>query len=225
MKKIIVLLTILVLFSGCEVREITKDSINEMVDEVVTHKKMGANNSFEGYKYYIPRGFQLKNRKSNNHILKSKEEYYYLYVDVVSYFHDKKIETTFYNDLYFSKKISYNDNEGYIKISEPNNNVYYIEVVYNYSKIEAYVKEENLEYAVKNSLIILSSITYNRTILNNTIGEKTTEYQEEVYDFFESKKEDGNFLDYIKEYDVYDKEEKIKDEDSLDEDIIDSLDE
>ena len=32
---------------------------------------------------------------------------------------------------------------------------------------------------------------------------------------FESKREDGNFLDYIEEYDMDEKEEVIKDEDIL----------
>ena len=52
------------------------------------------------------------------------------------------------------------------------------------------------------------------------IGEKLLSYEEEVYNFFESKREEGNFLDYIEEYDDYNKEEVIKDED-----ILDSLDE
>ena len=182
MKKVIILFTLLILFSGCEIKETTIESIDKAIEETLSYKSKGANNYFEGYKYYIPRGFQLKDRKGNNHKLQSNNEYYYLYVDIVSYFHKKEIKTTYDdNKLYFYKKISYNDNEGYIKISLPSNDVYYIEVVYNYSKIEAYVKEENLEYAIKNSLIILSSIDYNEIILDTIIGEKTLDYQEEIY--------------------------------------------
>ena len=227
MKKVIILLTLLILFSGCEVEKTTTESIEKVVEETLNYKVKGANNYFEGYKYYIPRGFQLRERKGNNHKLQSNNEFYYLYVDIVSYFHKKEIKTTNddNNKLYFSKKISYNDNEGYIKVSLPSNDIYYIEVVYNYSKIEAYVKEENIEYAIKNSLMILSSIKYNEVILDTIIGEKTLDYQEEIYNFFDTKKEDSNFLDYIKEYDVYDKEDKIVDEDIIDEDIIESFDE
>lgn len=220
MKKIIVLFTLLILFTGCEIKDINEEDINKIIDETLSYKVQGANNYFNGYKYYIPRGFNLEDKKGNNHVLTSNNDNYYLYVDVVSYYHKKEIETTFDKELYFSKKISYNGIDGYIKIDKSNNDIYYIEVVFNYSKIEAYVKEENLEYAVENSIRILSSIKYNDVILDTLVGEKTLDYQEEVYDFFESKREDGNFLDYIEEYDVYDKEDEIKDED-----VLDSMDE
>ena len=216
MKKLIVLLTLLILFTGCEVKNVTSESINEVINETLKLKVQGSNHYFKGYKYYIPRGFVLESTKDNNHTLFSNGDYYYLYIDIVSYFHKKEITTTFDNELYFSEKISYNGNEGYIKVNKQENDIYYIEIVYNYSKIEAFVKVENLEYAIENSIRILASIRYNDIILDTIIGEKTLDYQEEVYNFFESKREDGNFLDYIEEYDVYEKDDKIKDEDVLD---------
>ena len=216
MKKIIILFTLLILFTGCDIKNITEDDINTIIDKTLSNKTQGANNYFKGYKYYIPRGFVISNKKDENHILLSNGEYYYLYIDIVSYYHKEEIETTFDNELYFSKKISYNDNEGYIKIDKKSEEYYYIEIVYNYSKIEAQVKEENLEHAITNSIIILSSIKYNDTILDTIIGEKTLDYKEESYNLFESKREDGTFLDYIEEYDVYKNDDKPKDEDVLD---------
>ena len=216
MKKLVLILTLVILFTGCDVKKITDKDINDVIDSTLSAKVQGSNNNFKGYKYYIPRGFTLENKKGNNYVLLSDGEYYYLYVDIVSYFHKKEIDTTFDDDLYFSKKISYNDVNGYVKIGKPKNDIYFIEVVYNYSKIEAYVKSENLEDALKNSIRVLASIQYNDIILDTMIGEKTLSYEEEEYNFFESKREDGNFLDYIEEYDAYDKEDKIKDEDFLD---------
>ena len=220
MKKFILVLALIILFTGCDVKNITDKDIENVIDETLKLGDLGTNNNFKGYKYYIPRGVSLQNKKGNNYVLLSDGDYYYLYVDIVSYFHKKEIETTFDENLYFSKKISYNDVNGYIKISEPNNNVYFVEIVYNYSKIETYVKEQNLEAAIRNSIKLLSSIEYNDVVLDTMIGEKVLSYEEEVYNFFESKREDGNFLDYIEEYDAYEKEEVIKDED-----ILDSLDE
>ena len=215
MKKLVLILTLVILFTGCDVKKITDKDINDVIDKTLSEKVQGSNNNFKGYKYYIPRGFTLENKKGNNYVLLSDGEHYYLYVDIVSYFHKKEIDTTFDNNLYFSKEINYNDIKGYVKISEPKNDIYFIEVVYNYSKIEAYVKSENLEDALKNSIKVLASIQYNDIILDTMIGEKTLSYEEEEYNFFESKREDGNFLDYIEEYDVYDKEDKVKDEDFL----------
>ena len=92
-----------------------------------------------------------------------------------------------------------------------------MEIFYNYAKIESYVNEDNLNEALYNSIKILASIEYNDKVLSTTIGENVLDYQEEVYDFFDSKREEGNFLDYIEEYDVYDdSEDKVKDEDVLD---------
>ncbi len=218
MKKVILLFAFLILFSGCSIKELNTEDIDKIIDETLSYKIQEANNYFKGYKYYIPRGFVLSNKKDDNHILLSNGDYYYLYIDVVSYFHKEKIDTTFDNELYFSKKISYNDNEGYIKVDKDNNDFYHLEIVYNYSKIEALVKERNLEYAVTNSIRILSSIEYNDVILDTLIGEKTLDYKEEAYNFFESKREDGTFLDYIEEYDIYEKDKKVKDDDVLDSD-------
>ena len=220
MKKIILVLALIILFTGCDVKNITDKDIENVIDETLKLDVQGTNNNFKGYKYYIPRGVSLQNKKGNNYVLLSDGDYYYLYVDIVSYFHKKEIETSFDENLYFSKKISYNGVNGYIKINVPKNDVYFIEIVYNYSKIETYVKEQNLESAIRNSIKLLSSIEYNDVVLDTMIGEKVLSYEEEVYNFFESKREDGNFLDYIEEYDAYEKEEVIKDED-----ILDSLDE
>lgn len=216
MKKMILVLALVILFTGCDVKNVTDKDIENIINETLELKIQGSNNNFKGYKYYIPRGFTLQNKKGNNYMLLSNGDYYYLYVDIVSYFHKKNVETTFEDDLYFSKEISYNDIKGYVKVSKQKDNLYFIEMVYNYSKIEAYVKNENLESALKNSLRILASVKYNDIILDTMIGEKTLSYEEEVYNFFESKREEGNFLDYIEEYDTYDdKDEVIKDEDIL----------
>lgn len=216
MKKLFVLLALLILFTGCEIKDITNDDIDQIIEDTISLDAQRANKSFEGYKYYIPRGFSLKDKKGNNHILLSNGDTYYLYIDIVSYFHKIPMEITKDNELYFFRKISYNNIDGYIKVGTPEDDTYYIEVCFNYSKIEAYVKKENLERGIRDSLRILSSVTYNDIILDTLIGDKTIDYQEEVYDTYKSKRENGNFLDYIEEYDEYEKEEKPKDEDIID---------
>ncbi len=221
MKKLIVLLALLIVFTGCEVKEITNSDIDRVIEETTSLKSQKANKYFEGYKYYLPQGFSIVNRKGNNHVLLSNDDYFYLYVDIVSYFNKVQKNATNDNELYFFKKISYNNIDGYIKIGNPENDIYYIELSYNYSKIEAYVKKENLESAIKNSIRILASIQYNDVILETLIGDKTLDNKEEVYSEFESKREDGTFLDYIEEYYEYDdEEENNKDEDILDADGV-----
>ena len=214
MKKFILIVALLILFTGCDIKKASETDINNLIDETLNTRVQGANKYFEGYKYYVPRGFDLVNKKGNNHVLTSNGDKYYLYVDIVSYYHKKEITTTFDNELYFSKKILYNDSEGYIKINKTDEDTYFVEMVYNYSKIEVYTTEENLEHVIRNSIKILASIKYNDIILETLIGENALDYKEEAYNFFESKREEGNFMDYIDEYDVYD-DSKIKDEDVL----------
>ena len=221
MKKFILVLTLVILFTGCDIKNVTDKDIENVINETLELGVKGTNNNFKGYKFYIPRGVSLQNKKGNNYVLLSDGDYYYLYVDIVSYFHKKEIETSFDEVLYFSKKISYNGINGYIKISEPKDDMYYLVIVYNYSKIESYVKKQNIESAIKNSIRLLASIKYNDIVLDTMIGEKVLSYEEEVYNFFESKREEGNFLDYVEEYDSYDKKEEV----IKDEDILDSLDE
>ncbi len=215
MKKIILMLALVILFTGCEIKDITTADIDILIDNAISQRVSNANEYFNGYKYYLPRGFGIVNKKDNNHILVSNGDYYYLYVDTISYYYKKKNETTFDNELYFSKKINYNDKEGYIKISQPKNDIYFVEISFHYSKIEVYTKKENLEYAIKNSIKILISVKYNDIILETLIGKNYLNYNEEVYNIFESKREDGNFMDYIDEYSDYKEIDKIKDEDIL----------
>lgn len=216
MKKILFLFTLLVFFTGCSIKDINSYDINDVIDDALSTKDNITNVISNGYKYYLPRGIQLVDKNDYNSKLMSNDIYYYLYADVISYYHQTPLEYVVNNDLYFSKEISYYGKEGYVEISKDEDK-YFLKIFYNYAKIESYVSEDNLNEAIYNSIKILASIEYNDKVLNTTIGENVLDYQEEVYDFFDSKREDGNFLDYIEEYDVYDdSDEEVKDEDILD---------
>lgn len=215
MKKIMFLFTLLVFFTGCSIKNINDYDINAVIDDALSNTDFTANVIFEGYKYYLPRGIKLVDKNDFNSKLLSNGNYYYLYVDVVSYYHNADILYTPLDNLYFSKEISYRGKKGYVEISEVNG-MYYLKVVYNYAKVETCVKEDSLNGALYDSIKVLSSIEYNDTILSTTIGENVLDYQEEEFDLFDSKRENGNFLDYIEEYDVYkDDSDDVKDEDLL----------
>lgn len=216
MKKIIFLFTLLVFLSGCSIKNIDDYDINTVIDDALTNTEFTANVIFEGYKYYLPRGIKLIDKNGYNSKLLSNGNYYYLYVDVVSYYHKTNIEYSERNDLFYSKKISYDGKNGYIEIFE-DNDIYFLRIFYNYARIEAYVSLENLNESIYDSIKILSSLTYNDTILSTIVGENILDYKEEEFSLFESQREEGNFLDYIEEYGVYKEEnEDIKDEDFFD---------
>ena len=81
-------------------------------------------------------------------------------------------------------------------------------MMFNYAKIESYVKKENLKDALNNMAFILSSIKYNDDIVKSMLGnEKYNLSESETYNIFKTKKtSNDNFLKYADQYDNYDGE-------------------
>ena len=80
-------------------------------------------------------------------------------------------------------------------------------MVYNYAKIEAYVDKDNLKKSVEDMSYILSSVKFNDTLLKKMHEQGTFGSKEEAYKLFDNKEKEGNFLEYVKEYDKYDGDE------------------
>ena len=172
---------------------------------------------FEGYSYYVPRGIRFVDKKEYNAIL--KDEYnnnYYLYVDVISYYHKVKEKYKVNKKAYYSKEVKTKNKFGYVEIKEDKTG-YLVEAMYNYAKIEAYVEKDSLNDAMTNISMILSSMKYNDKVLSSTVGENILSYKEESYNIFKTKEKTSDFLDYVKEYDNYDQEKKDEDNLKIDE--------
>ena len=212
-KKMFLLLTLLVLLTGCEVNNIEEKNINEVIDKALKSNN-STNEIFNGYKYYLPNGMKLVDKNDYNAKLLYKGDYYYLFVDIVSYYHKAELVYEENESYYVSKKIDYNNKKGYIEVQQKDDKTYYIKIEYNYSKIEGTVSKSNLNQGIYNSIKILGSVTYNDQIINSMVGENALTYEEEEFNLFESKREEGSYLDYIEEYDVP-KDDKIKDDDFL----------
>lgn len=215
MKKLFVILIVFTLsLTGCSVVNLNQKDIDEVIDLVLMKKSSLKNSSFDGYSYYIPRGLYFINKNDYNAVLKDfHNNYYYLYVDVISYHHKIKKAYKIDNDVYFSRKLKNKNKFGYFEINQDENG-YFIEAMYNYVKIESYVNEKDLNDAVTNISIVLSSIQYNDKVLDTLVGENKLSYKEEIYNIFDTKKNTSDFLDYIKEY------EDAKTDDRPDEDNI-----
>lgn len=213
MKKIIILLLVLFLVTGCV--NINNSSIDTIIDDSLKTKITMHNVTSSGYKYYLPKGISIIKEKSNNYVLMDEDNNkYYLYVDIVSKYH--KIESNYEEtkEVYFSKSLNRDDYYGYLEINELDNK-YFIEMMYNYSKIETYIEKDSLNKVIANISTILNSVSYNNEVLNTLIGENVLKYNEETYDIFKTKRQTGDFLDYIELYDTY-YEKDIKEEDVID---------
>ena len=92
--------------------------------------------------------------------------------------------------------------------------MYFIQFVYNYVKIEAYVPEKDLVSVIDNMCYILRSVTYNNSVLESLIGENILNYQEEDYSLFKADSSKESYMDVAKrneneEYSKYLEDEKI----------------
>jgi len=206
-------LSIILLLSGCSVVYINKQSIDEIIDTILSEDTNLKTVSLEGYSYYLPQGVNLKSSRNSNSILYYNHNKMYLYVDLISYYH--QIQDTYEeNDAYYSRKIELNGKYGYLEITQLENQ-YFIEFMYNYSKIEAYVSKNDINKTVTVMAYILNSIKFNDSILESLIGEGTLNYNEETFNIFKSNGNDtSDFLDIIEQYD--DGRMNSKDEDTLD---------
>lgn len=189
---LIVLLTITL--TGCTAVRIDTESIDNIISNVLLKEKDLYNRVGKGYKYYIPRGVTYIDTNDLNEKLYSNGIYYYLYIDVVSYFYDIDIEYEEDSDLYYSKKID-GDMNGYLEIKEEDN-LYHIIFYYNYSKIEAVVEEDSINEVVLNASYILSTVQFNDNIIELSLNESYFTNQEEQYTKFKKKGTDQYFLEY-----------------------------
>lgn len=215
MKKLGILLGILLFVSGCSVISIDDNSIDGIVSSVLSYESDLANQSLQGYKYYLPKGVRQITQTSTNTVLLDQKNYYYLYVDTVAYYHHTEEEYQERDDRYYSRSLDYNGNKGYLEINVVNDK-YFIEIMYHYAKIEAYVTKEDLTVALTNICTILSSIRYNDSVLATLVGDNVLNYKEESFDIFKPKREEGNFLDYVEQFGTYqDIDNEIPDEDTI----------
>ena len=194
MKKIVLCFLVAILLTGCTVVRIKTNSIDTIVDVVLSKDNDLYNRVGRGYKYYIPRGVTYIDTLETNDKLYSKGNYYYLYVDVVSYYQKIDIEYEINENAYYSRKISKEDgfkSDGYLEITEKDG-LYYIQFTYNYAKIESIVSKKDLNDAVLNSVYILSTIQFNPDVIELMIDSEKLNNREEKYEVFKNKKDTSN---------------------------------
>ena len=197
MKKSFLIVFCLILFTGCTVVRIDTDSIDNIIDVVLSKNNKLYNRVGKGYKYYVPRGMNYIDTTELNDKLYSDGYYYYLYIDVISYYNKIDFNYEENKDAYYSRYININDKVGYLEINKVNDR-YLIEYMYNYAKIEALVYEEDINDVVLNSTYILSTIKFNKNVIKLMLNDEYFKNKEERYDIFASKKDVNDNLEYEK---------------------------
>ena len=209
MKKIFIFIVCLFVLTGCD-NNIDINNIDSIFDTFLTKTTSLVNNYQEGYKYYLPNGVKVVNSSNYNDKLSYNGYYYYLFVDVVSYYYKTNVEYTVNRDIYYSKVLEYNGINGYAEI-EKVNDLYRVKVYYNYSYIETFVSYDDLGQTMVNICYILNSIRFNDAVTEVVVGNKDNNLNEITFDFYTPRKE-GNFIDYINKYDEY---KELNDENNI----------
>lgn len=202
MKKILILLSMILVVTGCSINRFDNQDIDVIIDTILKEDTKLNNVVLEGYKYYIPHGVTLVEKHDYNQVLEYNNNNYYLYIDIISYYYKEEVNHKYDYDLYLSKNLSYNNKTGYIDIRGNGDN-YYIDAYYNYAKVEAYVKKEDLKDSIINICYVLNSLKFNNKVIESMVGENKLDLSSEGFSLFDKKKDTSSFLEYVKEYDKY----------------------
>lgn len=211
MKKLIILIVCFTLLCGCT--KINNDNINNIINSVVSSDNDRANQYRNGYKFYLPNNLSTIKIDDKNNVFRENDIKYYMFVDIVSYYHKVENKYQVNEKSYYSSLINYNNKSGYVEVNVKNDK-YLIEIMYNYAKIEVIVNSNDIASAITNSLIILTSVNYNDDIIDNLLEEDVLNYSEETFNIFETNSNDSNFLKVVEEYDNYN-EDKVPDYDLI----------
>lgn len=198
MKKIVILLLVALTLTGCTVVRINTDDIDNTINVILSKNNELYNRIGKGYKYYVPRSVNYIDTVEFNDKLYSDGNYYYLYVDAISYYHNKDIDYEKKEDIYYSREFVINDKKGYLEIQEKDDK-YLINFFYNYARIQTLVEYEDINKVILNSSYILSTVKFNHEVIKLMLDDEFFTSKEETYDIFESEVETDNFLEYVDE--------------------------
>ena len=191
-------------------RNLTYDNILNFLDseaEVNTYRP--------GYKYYLPKGLKLLNHEGSNEIFSYQDTIFYMYVDRVSYYNRIKHDFSETNQVFYSKKIENGDLFGYVQIKNIANEQYFLEIMYNYAKIEVMVDKDEINSALMYAVSILSSVSYQDEVLKNLLGEDSLKTNEIEFNIFESAETESEYLQMVEEYGQYEEKEGFVDPDFI----------
>ena len=215
MKKIIILLSIIILFvTGCSVYRLDDTNISKNVEILMSEKTNLYNVQYGGYKYYLPKGVSFINKEDYNALLRDVDgNIYYLYVDAISYYHKTKNNYEVNENSHYSEYLNYKGRTGFIQIDEyDEDSNYFIQFIYNYVKIEAYVPKKDLADAITNMCYILRSVKFNDSVLESLIGENVLNYKEEDYTLFKADSSKETYMEIVKRNENKDYSKFIEDE-------------
>lgn len=206
-RNFVFLVIIVLLITGCTR---ISNNLDEVVDDTLRSTLISTNTVSTGYELYIPTGVRQVVDNEYNQKLKIKNRYVYLYVDTISYYYKNMLNYKSTNDYnYYYKEINKNGKTGYIGINKIEEDLYYCEIVYNYTKSEFYSNEADLPVILTNALIVQKSIKFNDNLIAMELDSEANDGREIKYELDSPKESESKFSDYLQEY-VPDTKEEVE---------------
>ena len=197
-KKIMFFIVCVLLLTGCT--QIT-NNLDDVVSAVMTNDKVKVNTVSTGYEIYIPTGVKQVVDSNYNQKFKIKNRYVYLYVDTISYYYKNMLNYKSTEDYdYYYKELSLDGKTGYIGINKVEDDLYFCEIVYNYSKTEFYADNDDLPFVLANTLIMQKSIKYNDNLISMELESNVSDGREVKYELDSPKDSKSTFSDTLQEY-------------------------
>lgn len=217
-KKIILVLLIPLLITGCSIRKVNVNNYDSLIDSYFNGERKVKRSNFQGYSLYIPKGLKLDYKDDNNIVFRDKNNnVYYVYVDTVSHINKTHLSYKKYKNNYYYKNIKGKNHNGYIEIIKDNEK-YFLHGAYNYVKIEVYSRRNAIPDTIINMCEVMSSVKYNDNILKLDSSNTASGKEEEFNIFTSKKKNSGSYLEYVRENEnvISSVEKSSSDEDMID---------
>lgn len=196
--RFILLVVIALVMTGCTRID---NNIDTAVSATIVNEMTDVNTVSTGYQLYIPIGvIQLVDNEYNQKF-KIRDTHVYLYVDTISYYYKNVLNYKSLEDYnYYYKVLNFNGKEGYIGVNKLDDGSFFVEIVYNYAKIEFYTNEYDMSFVISNSLILINSIKYNDNMIKITLDNTNSDGREVTYELDKPDDSKSTFSQYLQEY-------------------------
>lgn len=197
-KKIILLCLIILLLAGCKKVENNGNYVELILNCLNDLDR--SNDVALGYQYYVPKGVRLVHNYDYNQVFLIEDNYVYLYVDIISYFHKKELLHEKRDNIFYDESFNFENKLGYITIENVNTDEYFVTIVYNYSKIEVYTTKDKLSKIITLSSIILNSIDYKDVVIEKILEGDFGQFSEFTYEVDKPEGASSDFSQILEEY-------------------------
>ena len=197
-RKVILLVIMALILTGCTKLD---NNIDNIISATMTREIKSVNTVSTGYELYIPVGVMQLVDNEYNQKFKIRDTHVYLYVDTVSYYYKNSLNyKSDENYNYYYKDIALNGKTGYVGINKLDDGSFFVEIVYNYSKIEFYSSYEDMPVIISNCLMIVNSIKYNDNLIKMELDTSTGDGREVKYELDKPKDSESTFDQYLQEF-------------------------